>query len=408
LEVNAVHPRRGSISTTIVFLLSALCEGFDVQAAGVAAAGLNRELHATPSDLGLFFTAAGAGLLIGSLVGGRISDRVGRKLVLITSISAFGAFSLLTAFAPTMSLLTAARFLTGIGLGGALPNLIALAADISALSVRNRTIGVAFVGMPIGGSLASVLAFLLPLESWRHLFLVGGLAPILIVPALVAFLPGGRAPPTTASPAAAHVHGIFQELLGRNRALKTLLLWLSFFLGVLMLHLMLNWLPLLLTGRGLSKDAAMSAQAGFNCGGALLALCQAALLDTRWRWISILVCIAALPVLLFCAAVSPAWPLTLGVLAMLLGGAILAQQVTVYASGSACYPTEARGTGVGAAVAAGRVGSLLGPLFGAALIASGHTAAQVLLGVLPLSIACGGCVGLVSWQVLGSRRFSEA
>src|SRR5215472_15815377 len=86
--VNAVHQHGGSISTTIVFLLSALCEGFDVQAAGVAAAGINRELHATPSNLGLFFSAAGAGLLIGSLAGGRIADRVGRKLVLISPISA--------------------------------------------------------------------------------------------------------------------------------------------------------------------------------------------------------------------------------------------------------------------------------------------------------------------------------
>ena len=405
--MNSTHPRGGPIWITIVFLLSALSEGFDVQAAGVAATGINRELHATPSDLGLFFSAAGAGLLIGSLVGGRIADRVGRKLVLITSISAFGAFSLLTAFAPTMSLLTGARFLTGIGLGGALPNLIALAADISVRSVRNRTIGVAYVGMPIGGSLASVLAFLLPLESWRHVFLVGGLAPMLIVPALVAFLPGGHSPSTTALKARAHGRGMFQELLGPDRVLKPLLLWLSFCLTVLTLHLMLNWLPLLLTGRGLSKNAAMAAQAGFNCGGALLALCQAALLDTQWRWISILVCIAALPVLLFCAAVSPAWPLTFGVLAMLLGGAIIAQQIIVYASGSACYPIEVRGTGVGAAVAAGRVGSLVGPLFGAALIASGHTAVQVLLGVLPLSTACGACVGLVSWQVLRSQQFSE-
>jgi MFS transporter, AAHS family, 3-hydroxyphenylpropionic acid transporter len=121
LGVKTTHRPGGSIWTTIVYLLSALCEGFDVQAAGVTAAGINRELHATPSDLGLFFSAAGAGLLIASLVGGRVADRVGGKRVLITSISAFGAFSLLTAFAPTMSLLTGARFLTGVGLGGCTP-----------------------------------------------------------------------------------------------------------------------------------------------------------------------------------------------------------------------------------------------------------------------------------------------
>jgi AAHS family 3-hydroxyphenylpropionic acid transporter len=135
--------------------LSALCEGFDVQAAGVAAPGITRELHCTPADLGLFFSASGLGLMIGSVIGGRISDRRGRKLVLVASIGVFGAFSLLTGVMPSLPLLAGARFLTGLGLGGALPNLIALAVETSAPGVRNRSVGIAYVGMPIGGSLAS-------------------------------------------------------------------------------------------------------------------------------------------------------------------------------------------------------------------------------------------------------------
>jgi AAHS family 3-hydroxyphenylpropionic acid transporter len=134
--------------------LSALCEGFDVQAAGVAAPGITRELHCTPADLGLFFSASGLGLMIGSVIGGRISDRRGRKLVLVASIGVFGAFSLLTAVMPSLLLLAGTRFLTGLGLGGA-PNLIALAVETSAPGVRNRSVGIAYVGMPIGGSLAS-------------------------------------------------------------------------------------------------------------------------------------------------------------------------------------------------------------------------------------------------------------
>jgi AAHS family 3-hydroxyphenylpropionic acid transporter len=375
--------------------LSALCEGFDVQAAGVAATGIARELHCTPADLGLLFSASGFGLLIGSVVGGTIADRLGRKPVLVASIGMFGAFSLLTAVMPNLLLLVGARFLTGLGLGGALPNLIALAVETSAPVVRNRSVGIAYIGMPIGGSAASVLAFFIPSEAWRELFWVGGLAPLLIVPALMYYFPDNRAASTTRARATGFA-GSVQQLLGKGRAAQTLLLWLSFFLIVLTLHLMLNWLPFLLTARGLSKDSAMLAQAGFGIGGAVIALQQAVLLDSPRPGASILISSGVLPLVLVCAALLPAWPAALFLTSLLLGGAILAQQVVVYAAGSALYTDEARGTGLGTAVAVGRVGSLVGPLFSAALLANGRNAVQVLLAMLPIALASGVCVGLVS------------
>jgi AAHS family 3-hydroxyphenylpropionic acid transporter len=382
--------------TALLCFLSALCEGFDIQAAGVAATGITQELHCTPSDLGLFFGASGAGLLIGSVIGGLAADRWGRKITLTFSLCIFGLFSLWASFMPSLMLLTIARLLTGLGLGGAMPTLIALAAETGAPAVRNRSIGAAYVGMPIGGSLASLLAFLLPSESWRELFRVGGLVPLFIAPALIGFLPGGR-PTARARPGPARgAPRVIQELFGRGRTFQTLTLWSSFFLIVLMLHLMLNWLPYLLTTRGLTKDSAMLAQAGFGIGGAFIALGQAALLDSAWRRASILVGIAALPLVLVGVALLPAWPVTVIALVLLLGGAILAQQVIVYAVGSTYYSVELRGTALGAAVAAGRAGSLAGPLFAAILLAGGRSAAQVLLGVLPIALACGGCVGLAS------------
>jgi AAHS family 3-hydroxyphenylpropionic acid transporter len=111
---NAPDPR-ASARTIVFCVLGALCEGFDVQAAGITAAGLSHELHPTPQALGLFFGASGAGLLIGALIGGRASDLVGRKAVLVASIAAFGFCSLLTSVAPDMRSLIGARFLTGLG-----------------------------------------------------------------------------------------------------------------------------------------------------------------------------------------------------------------------------------------------------------------------------------------------------
>src|SRR6202035_3059899 len=152
-----------------------------------------------------------------------------------------------------------------------------------------------------------------------------------------------------------------------GRAFQTLSLWVGFFLIALTLHLMLNWLPLLLMGRGLLKGQAAMAQAGFNMGGALLAVWLGILLDSRWRRIGIGANVALLPVILALIAIAPARPEILLGLAAVLGGAILAEQVIAYAAAAVCYPVAVRGTGVGAAVAAGRLGSLTGPLFAASL-----------------------------------------
>jgi AAHS family 3-hydroxyphenylpropionic acid transporter len=385
---------------TVCFcFLAALCEGFDVQAAGVAAAGLSHDLHPTSSELGIFFAASGAGLLVGALVGGRIADRVGRKAVLVSSIAMFGFFSLLTSVAWDMQSLSAARLLTGLGLGGAMPNLIALAADASRAQSRNASIAITYIGMPLGAVIASMIILLVPLEAWRLVFRVGGIAPLIMVPLMIAFMPVSRAAPAAHASAAIRATGILSELFGQGRWPTTVLLWVAFFLIVLTLHLMLNWLPLLLLGRGLIKTQAAFAQVGFNVGGAAAALWMGTLLDSRWQRLSIAVSVVTLPVMLFLIATSPPQAALLLVLASLLGGGILAEQVIVYAVASACYPLAARGTGMGAAVAAGRLGSLVGPLFVAWLIAAGRSPAQVLVGVLPIVIVCGVCVGILGWCI---------
>jgi AAHS family 3-hydroxyphenylpropionic acid transporter len=165
----------------------------------------------------------------------------------------------------------------------------------------------------------------------------------------------------------------------------------------------LNWLPFLLLTRGLLKEQAAMAQAGFNVGGAVTGFWIGVLLDRRWRRVSIAASLVMLPVILFLLAVSPARPELLLGLTFLPGGAISAEQVIVYAVATSCYSVAARGTGVGAAVAAGRLGSLAGPLFAASFLAAGRGPSQVLLGVIPIVVACGICVGLLGWRELPPR-----
>ena len=396
-QLPSQFPPSRAVSVTIAFcFLAALCEGFDIQAAGVAAGGISRELQPLPAQLGFFFSAGSFGLLLGAIAGGWLADRIGRRKVLIAAIGSFGVFSLLTSLAQSMEALTWMRLLTGFGLGGAMPNLIAITADVSRGASRNASIATTYIGMPLGGAIASLLVALAPAEHWRWIFVAGGIAPLLIAAAMLAFMPR----PTERASAAAAVEiepGILRDLFGEQRLRATLLLWVGFFLLVLTLHLMLNWLPLLLQGRGLTKTAAALAQGGFNLGGAVGGLSIGMALDSRWRRPGIVACIVALPLVLVLLANTETHIGVMIGLALLLGAAILALQVILYGVAGALYPSSVRGTGMGAAVGIGRIGSIVGPAMAALMIGAGRTPTQVLTGLLPIAILCAICVVVLAW-----------
>jgi len=391
----------GAAVLTLAFCFTAsLCEGYDVQAAGIAAGGISAAFHPGPGPLGGFFSAGSFGLMLGAILGGWLSDRIGRRRVLIASITAFGLFSLATSQAWDMGSLTALRFLTGLGLGGAMPNLIGLAADAGGDRPHSGHIALSYIGMPVGGAIASLAALVLPQDHWRQLFLIGGAAPLVIAAAMAAALP--RATRQTAAREAA---APLRELFGGTRALRTLMLWLGFFLLVLTLHLLLNWLPLLLRSRGLSKDGAALAQIGFNLGGGLGALAIGQLLDGRWRRPAVVLVAVALPVLLVLLAGvggSAMIPVALGV-----GIAVLGGQVILFAVAGGLYPQAVRGAGLGAAVGVGRLGSIAGPAFAAALLAAGRSAAQVLTALLPMAMAFALCMLFLAWRAANTASATQ-
>ena len=376
--------------------MAALCEGFDVQAAGVAAGGIAREFHPPPGVLGWFFSAANIGLLIGAVIGGRLSDRIGRRVVLIGSLTIFGIFSLMTAFAGDMQGLTIVRLLTGLGLGGTMPNMIAIAAGVRGGMPKGGDIAFTYIGMPLGGAIASLLVVFLPVEHWRQVFVIGGVTPLFTAAGMALFLPAvlnrHTAGPT---PSAAQVSAS-RELFGDGRLPRTLVLWTGFFLAVLTLHLLLNWLPLLLTAQGLTKSQAALAQVGFNVGGAAGALTVGRMLDTRLRSLGVALSVIALPAVLLSLALIHG-PAT-AALAIMLGGAILALQVILFSVAGAFYPEHIRGTGLGVTVGVGRTGSIVGPLLAGILLAAGGSSVQVLMGLLPMAVVGGACAAFLAWR----------
>ncbi len=406
--MTAVLPSRTAISTILLCALGAVFEGVDVQVAGVAAAGIIAEFRPDPQRLGAFFSASTLGLCAGALLGGRLSDRIGRKRVLVMSVAVFGVFSLLAATASTMSALTWSRLLTGLGLGGAFPIFVALTAESSPSKRRSFNVALVYGAMPFGGAVVSLLSMLIAPSHWRQLFIVGGLCPLVVAPIMAIYMQESRAFRQTVISTRAPTSGEtgFLAVMAHGRALTTILLWTAFFLGLLTLYLLLNWLPTLLLGYGLSKQQASFAQIAFNLGGSVAALSAGRLLDSAYRRSSAVVIFTALPVSIACLALAPKQPSVIVLIVLALGIVVLASQGVMHAMAPECYPTRIRGVGVGTAIAVGRLGSIVGPALAGVFVARGQTTSQLLLHLVPITLIAGVCAISLVW-IMASRSASE-
>ena len=393
----AIIPGR---TVTILFcFLTALCEGIDLQAAGVAAAGIGAEFKPTADQFGTFFSASTFGLFLGALIGGRLADSIGRKKVLVASIGLFGLFSLLTACATDVQFLIWARALTGLGLGGALPMLLALVTESSATKQRSASVAIVYAAMPLGGAAVSLLIMLIASSQWRTIFVVGGVLPLLLAPLMAIALPESAAFQREQRAKETLRAGSVTALFAAGRARRTVLLWASFLLELLLLYLLLNWLPTLLISDGFTRVEAAGAQIGFNLGGVLSAILIGYLLGGRLRHRATITVFVLLPLLLVLLAKAPPHFTVVALAVFVLGCAVLAAQAFLYAAAPVVYPTRIRGIGVGAAVAFGRIGSIIGPKLGGMLKAAGHGPSQLLMDLLPIVIVGSVCSLWLAWEL---------
>jgi AAHS family 3-hydroxyphenylpropionic acid transporter len=372
--------RRTTLTIALCFIV-ALIEGFDLQAAGTAAAGLRQTFALDPKMMGWVFSAGIIGLLPGSFFGGWIADRIGRKKILIGAVLLFGVFSLSTAYVSTFSSLLLARFMTGLGLGAALPNLIALCAEAVGEQRRGTAISIMYAGVPLGGALAAVVAMLFT-EHWQTTFIIGGLAPLLVVPLMILLLPESSAFRQQQGSVTVARASTVQALFGEDRAHVTLALWLSYFFTLTVMYMLLNWLPSLLLEQGFSKAEAGLVQMLFNIGGALGSLLGGVLLD-RCNGVKVVLSVYA-----GLLAALTGVGLSVGIVPMAIAGFcaglfVMAAQLVLYALAPPSYPTSVRATGVGAAVAIGRLGSVAGPLAAGQILAAGAGTTGVLLATSP-------------------------
>src|SRR5690348_4620556 len=226
--------------TVALCCLAALAEGFDIQSMGVAAPTLAPSLHLSRDSLGPVFSASTVGLLIGAITLGRLADRIGRKATLILSLSTFGVFSLATAAAWSLPSLLTIRLLAGLGLGGAMPNFVALSAEAVSEARRGRIVALAASAMPFGGAIASAIS---AGWDWRTIFVVGGVGPLAIAAMMAPLLPESQAFLATRFEAGSERRrppDLARVYFGGGRALATLMLWTAAFAMLLSLYLILN------------------------------------------------------------------------------------------------------------------------------------------------------------------------
>ncbi len=396
MELGAATTTRASnVNVTVVLcLLCAVLEGFDIQAMGVAAPRLIPEFGLSASQMGWVFSVSNVGLVIGAAFGGWLADRVGRKPVFIAAVATFGVFTLGVALASNFMMLFVLRFLAGLGFGGAMPNMMAMATEISAPGKRAQTAAIMFCGMPIGGGLSAVLTQVLPPDTgWRALFVVGGVLPMLLVPLLWLYMVETLRP---GEHRAQKRHSTWDVLFGEGRAKPSLLLWIAFLLTVLILYLILNWLPTLVVAKGLDRSVAPQSSIAFNFVAVVGAMLFARWVDkhgTRTPLVTAYVGTIA-TLMMLGAATNQAVIL---ILSGAVGFFLLGANYALYGVAGSYYPLEMRGTGSGASVAMSRVGSIIGPMLAGVMLGGGATATNVVQYMAPIAAVAGVAVVMLSF-----------
>ncbi|HWA21768.1 MAG TPA: MFS transporter [Caulobacterales bacterium] len=394
----------GAVAAIAICFLVAVLEGFDIQAIGLVNKALGAEIGLSPIQSGWVLAASNIGLVPGAALGGWLADRIGRKPVFILSVLTFGVFTFATAATSNYWPLLAVRFLTGFGFGAALPNIMAIAAEISRPDRRASTATMMFCGMPLGGAASAIfIANLPPNTDWRVIFYVGGTIPLVF--ALLIWLGLNETRRASARNEAKPMSTV-KALFGEDRARSTLLLWITFFPTLMILYMLLNWLPALVADKGFAKPLdlvvgglkiGVNASFTFNLASVAGALLLGQIIDRiGFRWPTILCYASVLCALIGLAKATALAPVL--VYAGIAGFFILGAQYALYGVAASFYPAAIRGIGSGATTAIGRCGAIVGPLLAGELRQAGFSPERTILALAPAAVAAGIAVFMLSFR----------
>jgi AAHS family 4-hydroxybenzoate transporter-like MFS transporter len=403
-----------------------LLDGFDTAAIGFIAPSLIAEWGIAKPALAPVLSAALFGLACGALGSGPLSDRLGRRSMLIGSVLLFGAACLGSAFSTSIDQLTTMRFITGVGLGAAMPNAVTMMGEYCPDRRRATVINLMFCGFPLGAAFGGFLAaWMIPHFGWRSVLLLGGVTPLLLLMLLLARMPESvrymvannrpveriRAALSRISGDAVHANAFtmtesapqtggkgLSVVLSRSYIVGSVMLWMAYFMGLVIFYASINWMPILLKDAGLTPQRATLVSALFPLGGVGAVLCGV-LMDRFNANRIIAACYALTAVSVYFIGQAAGNVGALVAIVFIAGVLMNTAQSSMPALAAAFYPTEGRGTGVAWMLGIGRFGGIAGSFLVAELTRRHYT-----FGGIFATIAVAGLLSCVALLIKQAAR----
>ena len=386
-----------------------LMDGFDTAAIGFIAPSLVQEWGIGRPDLGPVLSAALFGLAVGALLSGPIADRLGRKVVLVASVLLFGVACLASSFAGTLGQLTILRFITGVGLGAAMPNAVTLVSEFCPDRWRATLTNAMFCGFPLGAALGGFLAaWMIPHFGWRSVLLLGGIGPLVLAVLMLVWLPESVRYMVARGHPAERIRGVLARIgrigsetrsfimteaarptraasgiglvLSSSYVVGSVMLWLTYFMGLVIFYALINWMPLLFKDAGVDPQTATLISALFPLGGCG-AILSGWIMDRFNANITIAIAYALTAVLVYAVGQTVGSIGLLMVLVFASGTLMNTAQSSMPALAAAFYPTQGRATGVAWMLGVGRLGGIVGSFLIAELARWNLSFAQVFMVV---------------------------
>jgi len=374
-------------------LIIIIFDGYDLVIYGVALPLLMQQWSLSAVQAGLLASAALFGMMFGAMIFGTLSDKLGRKKTIMICVTLFSGFTFLGAFASNPVEFAILRFIAGLGIGGVMPNVVALMTEYAPKKIRSTLVALMFSGYAIGGMSSALLgAWLVKDMGWQIMFLIAGI-PLLLLPVIWKFLPESLAflvksnhhdqakmivikiaPETEltnntqlvlneSTTTEAPVRALFQQ----GRSFSTFMFWIAFFMCLLMVYALGSWLPKLMLQAGYSLGASMLFLFALNIGGMVGAIGGGALADKfHLKPVITIMFIVGSAALILLGINSPQF--ILYSLIAIAGAATIGSQILLYTFVAQFYPTALRSTGMGWASGIGRIGAIIGPVLTGALL----------------------------------------
>ena len=375
-----------------------LFDGFDLTIYGAVVPTMMEEWGISAVQAGMYGSYALFGMMFGALIFGTLADKLGRKKIIMICVFIFSLFMLLAGLAPSPEMFGLFRFITGLGLGGMMPNVIGLISEYSPEGMRSRMIATIMAGYSIGGVVAAFLSMILITNfGWESVFFFGAL-PLLFLPFIAKSLPDSvgtlvakndhkgiqkilvKVNPTyTPSQNETFVlnktkdsSSPIKNLFTEKRGFLTVMIWLTYFMSLLMIYGLNTWLPKFMTEAGFPLGSSLSFLLALNVGATVGAILMGWLAD-RWGVGRALILFFVIATISITSLGFTTNMILLYVMVAIAGAATVGTQNLTHSYTSQFYPITMRSTALGWALAVGRIGGILGPTIGGILLASNLT-----------------------------------